>query len=220
MEFGEIVSVLLQGAIVTIKIVAMALPLAALMAFIFGLTRLYAPSPIKQIAVLYIEFFRGTSALIQLYWIYFVLPFFGISIDAMTAGVVALGLNIGAYGTEVVRGAIQSVPKGQYEASVALNFTSTQRVWHIILPQALVNMIPPFGNLAIELVKATSLVSLITIGDLTFKAKALADMTLQVGEIFGVVLVLYFLMAQCLSLFFRYLEKRLSRGLGRGGIDQ
>lgn len=220
MEFGEIVSVLLQGAIVTIKIVAMALPLAALMAFIFGLIRLYAPSPIKQIAVLYIEFFRGTSALIQLYWIYFVLPFFGISIDAMTAGVVALGLNIGAYGTEVVRGAIQSVPKGQYEASVALNFTSTQRVWHIILPQALVNMIPPFGNLAIELVKATSLVSLITIGDLTFKAKALADMTLQVGEIFGVVLVLYFLMAQCLSLFFRYLEKRLSRGLGRGGIDQ
>ncbi|WP_133012503.1 ectoine/hydroxyectoine ABC transporter permease subunit EhuC [Marinomonas flavescens] len=220
MEFGEIVSVLLQGAIVTIKIVAMALPLAALMAFIFGLIRLYAPAPIKQIAVLYIEFFRGTSALIQLYWIYFVLPFFGISIDAMTAGVVALGLNIGAYGTEVVRGAIQSVPKGQYEASVALNFTSTQRVWHIILPQALVNMIPPFGNLAIELVKATSLVSLITIGDLTFKAKALADMTLQVGEIFGVVLVLYFLMAQCLSLFFRYLEKRLSRGLGRGGIDQ
>lgn len=220
MEFGEIVSVLLQGAIVTIKIVAMALPLAALMAFIFGLIRLYAPAPIKQIAVLYIEFFRGTSALIQLYWIYFVLPFFGISIDAMTAGVVALGLNIGAYGTEVVRGAIQSVPKGQYEASVALNFTSTQRVWHIILPQALVNMIPPFGNLAIELVKATSLVSLITIGDLTFKAKALADMTLQVGEIFGVVLVLYFLMAQCLSLFFRYLEKRLSRGLERGGIDQ
>ena len=219
MEFGEIVSVLLQGAIVTIKIVAMALPLAALMAFVFGLIRLYAPAPFKQLAIIYIEFFRGTSALIQLYWIYFVLPFFGISIDALSAGVVALGLNIGAYGTEVVRGAIQAVPKGQYEASVALNFTSTQRLLRIILPQALVNMIPPFGNLAIELVKATSLVSLITIADLTFKAKSLADMTLQVGEIFGVVLILYFVMAQCLSLFFRYLEKRLSRGLGRGGMN-
>ncbi|MGO3344229.1 MAG: ectoine/hydroxyectoine ABC transporter permease subunit EhuC [Marinomonas sp.] len=219
MEFGEIVSVLLQGAIVTIQIVAMALPLAALMAFVFGLIRLYAPAPFKQLAIVYIEFFRGTSALIQLYWIYFVLPFFGVSIDALTAGVVALGLNIGAYGTEVVRGAIQAVPKGQYEASVALNFTSTQRLVRIILPQAFVNMIPPFGNLAIELVKATSLVSLITIADLTYKAKSLADMTLQVGEIFGVVLVLYFLMAQCLSLFFRYLEKRLSRGLGRGGVS-
>ena len=219
MEFGEIVSVLLQGAIVTIKIVVMALPLAALMAFVFGLMRLYGGFPLKQLAVCYIEFFRGTSALIQLYWIYFVLPLFGLSIDAMTAGVLALGLNIGAYGTEVVRGAISSVPKGQFEAAVALNFTAWQRLYRIILPQALVGMIPPFGNLAIELVKATSLVSLITIADLTFKAKSLADMTLQVGEIFGVVLLLYFVIAQCLALFFRYLEKRLSKGLGRGGVN-
>lgn len=218
MEFGEIVSVLLQGAIVTIEIVAMALPLAILMAFSFGLIRLYAPTPFKQMAVVYIEFFRGTSALIQLYWIYFVLPFFGITIDAMTAAVLALGLNIGAYGTEVVRGAIQSVPNGQFEASVALNFTSNQRLWRIIMPQALVNMIPPFGNLAIELVKATSLVSLITIGDLTFKAKLLADTTLQVGEIFGVVLLFYFVIAQCLVFFIKRLEKHLSKGLGRGGI--
>ena len=218
MEFGEIVSVLLQGAIVTIEIVAMALPLAILMAFSFGLIRLYAPAPFKQIAIVYIEFFRGTSALIQLYWIYFVLPFFGITIDAMTAAVVALGLNIGAYGTEVVRGAIQSVPKGQYEASIALNFTASQRLWRIIMPQALVNMIPPFGNLAIELVKATSLVSLITIGDLTFKAKMLADTTLQVGEIFGVVLLFYFVMAQFLVFFIRRLETHLSKGLGRGGL--
>jgi polar amino acid transport system permease protein len=219
MEFGEIVSVLLGGAVVTVKIVAMALPLAAIMAFVFGIARLYGSFPIKQLAIFYIEFFRGTSALIQLYWMYFVLPLFGLSIDAMTAGVIALGLNIGAYGTEVVRGAIQSLPKGQYEAAVALNFSPAQRLWRIMLPQALVNMIPPFGNLAIELMKATSLVSLITIADLTFKAKSLADMTLQVGEIFGVVLVLYFVMAQVLSLFFRFLEKKLSKGLGRGGIQ-
>jgi polar amino acid transport system permease protein len=218
MDLGEIVSVLFQGAIVTVEIVAMALPLAVLMAFGFGLIRLYAPAPFKQIAIVYIEFFRGTSALIQLYWIYFVLPFFGITIDAMTAAVVALGLNIGAYGTEVVRGAIQSVPKGQYEASIALNFASSQRLWRIIMPQALVNMIPPFGNLAIELVKATSLVSLITIGDLTFRAKSLADTTLQVGEIFGVVLLFYFVIAQCLVFVIRRLERHLSTGLGRGGI--
>lgn len=220
MPFGEIVSILLEGALVTLKIVAFALPLAAVMAFGFGMLRLYAPKPIKYLAIIYIEFFRGTSALIQLYWIYFVLPFFGFSFDAMTAGVVALGLNIGAYGTEVVRGAMASVPKGQYEAAVALNFSSTQRLWRILMPQALVNMIPPFGNLAIELVKATSLVSLITIADLTYRAKALADMTLQVTEIFAVVLVLYFLFAQILAIGFRVLEKKLSRGLGRGGLGQ
>lgn len=219
MPFGEIVSILLEGTWVTFKIVAFALPLAAIMAFTFGLLRMYAPKPIKYVSVAYIEFFRGTSALIQLYWIYFVLPFFGVSIDAMTAGVLAIGLNIGAYGTEVVRGAMQSVPKGQYEASVALNFTSSQRLWRILMPQALVNMIPPFGNLAIELVKATSLVSLITIADLTYRAKSLADMTLQVTEIFAVVLVLYFVMAQVLAFAFKGFEKRLSRGLGRGGLD-
>ena len=85
MPFGEIISILLEGALVTLKIVALALPLAAVMAFGFGMLRLYAPKPIKYLAIIYIEFFRGTSALIQLYWIYFVLPFFGFSFDAMTA---------------------------------------------------------------------------------------------------------------------------------------
>jgi polar amino acid transport system permease protein len=218
MPVNEILKVLSGGALVSIQIVVMALPLATLMAFTSGLMRLSEHRSLRWIATVYVEFFRGTSALIQLYWIYFVLPFFGISIDAITAGVVALGLNIGAYGSEVVRGGLLSVDKGQTEAAIALNFTPRQRLWRIIMPQALVGMMPPFGNLAIELVKATSLVSLITIADLTYRAKSLADMTLQVEQIFGLVLVFYFVMAQVLTLSIRALEKRLGKGMDRGGL--
>ncbi|GGO85651.1 ectoine/hydroxyectoine ABC transporter permease subunit EhuC [Marinobacterium nitratireducens] len=218
MPLNEIFSVLAEGALVTIQLVAMALPLATAMAFISGLLRLSEHRALRWLAAIYVEFFRGTSALIQLYWIYFVLPFFGISIDAITAGVVALGLNIGAYGSEVVRGGLLSVDRGQTEAAIALNFSPRQRLWRIIMPQALVGMMPPFGNLAIELVKATSLVSLITIADLTYRAKSLADMTLQVEEIFGLVLVFYFVMAQVLTLAIRALEKHLGKGMDRGGL--
>lgn len=219
MPVTEILTALVGGAVITMKIVVMALPLATLMAFTAGLMRISEHRSLRWLAVIYVEFFRGTSALIQLYWIYFVLPLFGLSIDAVTAGVAALGLNIGAYGSEVVRGGLLSVDKGQTEAGIALNFTPRQRLWRIILPQALVGMMPPFGNLAIELVKATSLVSLITIADLTYRAKSLADMTLQVEQIFGLVLVFYFLMAQALTLGIRALEKRLGKGMQRGGLS-
>jgi polar amino acid transport system permease protein len=218
MPVTEILTALMDGAVITMKIVVMALPLATLMAFTAGLMRMSEHRSLRWLAVIYVEFFRGTSALIQLYWIYFVLPLFGFSIDAVTAGVVALGLNIGAYGSEVVRGGLLSVDKGQTEAAIALNFTPRQRLWRIIMPQALVGMMPPFGNLTIELVKATSLVSLITIADLTYRAKSLADMTLQVEQIFGLVLVFYFVMAQALNLGLRALEKRLGRGMDRGGL--
>ncbi|ANG62945.1 ectoine/hydroxyectoine ABC transporter permease subunit EhuC [Marinobacterium aestuarii] len=218
MPVSEILAALMSGAVITMKIVVMALPLATLMAFAAGLMRLSKRRSLSWLAIVYIEFVRGTSALIQLYWIYFVLPLFGLSIDAVTAGVVALGLNIGAYGAEVVRGGLLSVDKGQTEAAIALNFRPRQRLWRIIMPQALVGMMPPFGNLAIELVKATSLVSLITIADLTYRAKSLADMTLQVEQIFGLVLVFYFVMAQALNLGLRALEKRLGKGMDRGGL--
>ncbi|MFC6672873.1 amino acid ABC transporter permease [Marinobacterium aestuariivivens] len=135
MSVNEILSVLFGGALVTLQIVVLALPLATIMAFISGLMRLSEHKSLRWVATVYVEFFRGTSALIQLYWIYFVLPFFGISIDAITAGVVALGLNIGAYGSEVVRGGLLSVDKGQTEAAIALNFTPRQRLWRIIMPR-------------------------------------------------------------------------------------
>ncbi len=129
-----------------------------------------------------------------------------------------LGLNIGSYGSEVVRGAIQSVPLDQREAAVALNFTPAQTMWRIILPQALVAMLPPFGNLLIELLKSTALVSLITLSDLTFEAQVIRAATFRSAEVFSVVLVLYFLVAQAMNRGVRALENRMTAGRDYGGV--
>ena len=136
----------------------------------------------------------------------------------MTVGILVLGLNAGAYGSEVVRGAIQAVPREQSEAAMALNLTQRQTLWRIILPQALLPMIPPFGNLLIELLKGTALVSLITLSELTFQGQILRAATLRSGEIFGLILVLYFLLALGISFAMRHLERRISLGRDYGGV--
>jgi polar amino acid transport system permease protein len=189
------------------------------MAFSAGLARLSHRPWLSIPALAYIDLFRGTSALVQLFWAYFALPLLGIELDAMTVGILVLGLNIGAYGAEVVRGAIEAVPADQHEAAIALNFTEHQAMWRIILPQALLAMLPPFGNLLIELLKSTALVSLITLGDLTFQGQLLRSATLRSAEIFTLILILYFLVAQCISYGVRWLEKRLATGRDYGGLS-
>jgi polar amino acid transport system permease protein len=130
--------------------------------------------------------------------------------------IVALGLNVGAYGAEVIRGAIQSVEKGQWEAGIALNLTRMQTLRRVILPQAFVAMIPPWGNLFIELLKATALVSLITLADLAFKAQQMNQNTLRTIEIFSIVLVMYLGISMVITSLMGALERRASRGLMRG----
>ena len=193
--------------------------LAAVAAFAAGLARLSRHRWVRLPAIVYIDLFRGTSALVQLFWAYFALPLLGIRLDAMTVGIVVLGLNIGAYGAEVVRGAIQAVPTAQHEAAVALNFTERQIMWRITIPQALLAMLPPFGNLLIELVKSTALVSLITLSDLTFQGQLLRSATLRSAEIFTLVLVLYFLVALSITYALRWLERRLAAGRDYGGLS-
>jgi polar amino acid transport system permease protein len=137
----------------------------------------------------------------------------------MLAGILALGLNIGSYGSEVVRGAVQAVPQAQYEATVALNMTSYRRMRSVVLPQAVVSMLPPFGNLLIELLKGTSLVSLITIQDLTFRGQILRASTGETATIFLMVLVLYFVMAYAITLGMRVLERRAAASIGQGKVS-
>jgi polar amino acid transport system permease protein len=142
----------------------------------------------------------------------------GIRFEAMAAGILVLGLNTGAYGAEIVRGAIQAVPREQHEAAAALGFTKWQAMRRIILPQAILPMLPPFGNLWIELLKGTSLASMITLSELTFRAQTLRVATLRTGEIFGLVLILYFLVSMMISFGVRRLERRLSIGRDYGGV--
>jgi polar amino acid transport system permease protein len=203
---------LLDGLWVTIQVTIGAGAVALVLAFMAGLSRLSRYRAVRTIALCYIEFFRGTSALVQLFWLFFALPFLGITLSPMTAGIVGLGLCVGAYGAEVVRSAVLAVPKGQIESAIALNLTSFQTIRHVVLPQAVRMMIPPFGNLFIELLKITSLVSLITLQDLTFQAASINAVTLKTVQIFSTVLVLYFLLSLVITGVMRLLERRFGRG--------
>lgn len=208
---------LLEASVVTIQLTLIGIALAVFMGFAAGLGCLVKFWPTRALARTYVEIFRGTSALVQLFWLFFVLPHFGVSLDPFTVGWLALGLNVGAYGAEVVRGAILSVPKGQYEAATAINMPKWRAMRRIIVPQALPTTIPPWGNLFIELLKATSLISLITVADLTFRAKQLNDQTFMTEEIFGLALLIYLVFSLIITAVMRQVERRVGRGLARGG---
>lgn len=206
---------LLRGTAVTLQVAAGGALLAVAAALAAALARLYGPPPLRWLAVAYVEAFRGTSALVQLFWLFFVLPHFGVTLSPMAVGIMALGLNVGAYGAEVVRGAIGAVPRGQWEAATALNMDRMQALRRIVLPQAFLRMIPPWGNLFIELIKATSLVSLITLSDLALKAQQVNQNTLRTTEIFGLVLMIYLAISLAVTAGMRALESRAARGLAR-----
>jgi polar amino acid transport system permease protein len=205
----------LRGAGVTIQILVASTILAFAIAFIAGLGRVSKHLLIRKLTAVYVEIFRGTSLLVQMFWIFFALPLaFGLELSPFWAGVIALGLNYGAYASEIVRGAITAIPKGQTEAAIALNMTRWQRMRLVILPQAFRIMLPGFGNISIELLKGTSLVSLITMADLTYQGLTLRNTNIShTTEIFLSLLILYFILALPLIFTTRYLERRASRGV-------
>ncbi|VFR78381.1 amino acid ABC transporter, permease protein [plant metagenome] len=203
---------LLQGLWITVQITVGAALLAIPLAILSGLGRLSNQRFLRWPASVYVEVFRGTSALVQLFWFFFVLPLFGIQLPALLVGIVVLALNAGAYGAEVVRGAVMAVPAGQREAAVALNMTRAKIIRRIVLPQAIPAMLPPATNLMIELLKNTALVSLITITDLTFRGQLLRSETLKTVEVFGLMLLLYFAAALVITAGMRMLERRFKVG--------
>lgn len=203
---------LLKGLGVTLEITALSAILAFLMAFLAGFARLSKWRIIRIVAGVYVEIFRGTSLLIQLFWLFYALPLIGIELPPMVAGVMAIGLNYAAYGSEVVRGSILAVPKGQLEAAVALNMTPGIQMRRVVLPQAFLMMLPAFGNLLIELLKGTALVSLITIPDLAFQGNMLNTTTMRTVEIYSWLLVIYFLIAWPITWAIRRLERKASAG--------
>jgi polar amino acid transport system permease protein len=206
---------MLEGALVTAQLTIYSCALALVFAFVAGLGRLSAHRAIRIAAATYVEFFRGTSVFVQLFFAYFVLPLFGLTLTPMQAGVAALSLNLGAYGAEVVRGAIRSIGRDQYEACRALNLTPWQSLRHVIVPQAFVLMLPVFGNNAVELLKGTAAVSLISLADLTFQAQVVRAQTGNALMPFLFILVVYYAMSSVILAFVRMLERRLSRGLDR-----
>ncbi len=178
-------------------------------AFAAGFGRLSRNPFIRKFTVLYVEFFRGTSLIVQLFWFYFIL------FDSnYWAAVFAIALNYGAYMSEIVRGSILAVSHGQTEAAIALNMTRFQRMRLVILPQAVRMMLPEFGNYLVQMLKATSLVSMVSLHDITYQGMVVrgGDWTMTI-PIFASMLVIYFLLAQPLVWLTRWFEKVSSKGV-------
>ncbi|TCT27473.1 ectoine/hydroxyectoine ABC transporter permease subunit EhuC [Martelella mediterranea] len=217
MTWTDYLGPLSQGAWVTIQLTFFSTLLGGLLAFASGIGKRAENPVIKAISIGYIEVFRGTSLLVQLFWLYFALPVLGdqiginLRIEPVTAGILALSLNIGAYGAEVVRGALQAVSPHQNEAAVALNFTPRQALWRIYLPQAIPEMMPSFTNLAVQNLKDTALVSLISLSDLAFKGEQLRNYYQDSTPIYTIILLMYFGMAMVISGLMRLLEVYVSR---------
>ncbi|MEU6267298.1 ectoine/hydroxyectoine ABC transporter permease subunit EhuC [Saccharopolyspora shandongensis] len=203
---------LLNGLLITLALTAVGVVITVLVAFAAGLCRMSRRRWLSWPAGVFIEIFRGTSMLVQLFWLFFALPFFGVQLVPFAAAVLALGLNEGAYGAEIVRGAITALPRGQREGAIALSLTPYQRMRYVILPQAIPAMIPPFGNVFVDLLKNTSLVSLVTVADLTFRAQMVRSTTGATTAVFGTILVLYFVAAYALSVGMGRLERRMDPG--------
>ncbi|KAB0268146.1 ectoine/hydroxyectoine ABC transporter permease subunit EhuC [Microvirga brassicacearum] len=212
MTWTQYLAPLLKGAQVTVTISLASIAIGAILAFAAGIARISSNRILSGIAFAYVALFRGTPLLVQLFWFYYALPLIGISFDPVTTGIVTLALLTGAFGAEVVRGALVAVPLAQHEAARALNFSRTYTLWHISMPQAIIEMMPPFGNLAVQNLKDTALVSLISIADLTFQAQSLRNITLDSATIYTMTLLGYFIIALFLMFVLRFVEMKLRRG--------
>lgn len=204
-----------DGIFLTLQLTVLGAAGAFALSVILGLAARAPYIVVRFVARVVIEFFRGTSLLVQLFWLFFVLPLLGWELTPLFCGVLALSLNYGAYGAEVVRGSIASVPKGQHEAVSALSLSPARGMFKVIFPQAWSLMIPSLSNLLIQLLKGTAIVYTITLYDLFYQMEELRKTT-GTWYAFIVGLLIYFVIAWVLVQFMKALEARAKYKIGRG----
>ena len=210
-EVLEYQSLLWEGLWITVVASVFGILLTIVVAFVVGMMRLSQSRLLRGPSYVFVEFFRGTSILVQLAWVVYALPFLGVRFtDNLVAGIVVLGLNEGAYASEVVRGAITSRPRGQTEAGVALGLTPAQRMRRILVPQSIPVMLPSFGNIAVDLVKATPLLYFIGVTEFTANGLSIRTETQETTAILVSMLVVYFILSLLLAAFTRWLENRFA----------
>lgn len=208
---------ILRGALVTVEVTAAALVLGCVLGLLIGIGRLNPRRRlIYGICTVYVTFIRGTPLLVQLFLLFFGLPQFDILLPAFVCGVLGLGVYSGAYVSEIVRGAIQSVDRGQMEAARSIGMSSAQSMRAIIMPQAVVRMIPPLGNEFIALIKNSALVSLLTIHDLMHEGQKIISVSYRSLEVYLAIALVYLVLTSAAS----YLLHRLERNIRAGGMVQ
>ncbi|RCS62666.1 amino acid ABC transporter permease [Microbacterium sp. JB110] len=198
------------GFLYTLLVAGAGIGIGFVLGAIFGLARLSRFRFVRGIAVVYIEVLRGTPLLVQAIWLFFALPLIiQYTLPSLVAGIIVIGLNSGAYIAEIVRGAVQSVDKGQMEAGRSLGMSHHITMRKVIWPQAFKRMIPPLGNQFIVSIKDTSLLSVILVHDLLFQARTIVASHFNAVEMYTTVAVFYLVITLSLSLALRYTEKRL-----------
>lgn len=201
----------LKAASITLQVGIGSFILAVVIAIIVGTLRTKRlPKVINFLLEVYVEFFRGTPLLIQLFVVYYGLPSFGIKVPAMAASIMTIGINSGAYLSEAVRASILAIDKGQYEAASVLGYNSVQTTVHIILPQALRIVIPSFMNGFSSMVKETSLISVLPIIEMTKLGNQIYAKTYHPFEIYITLAIVYFAMTYSVTFLAKWLERRLS----------
>ena len=202
---------LLKGTVVTIEVTAAAFLLSAVLGLLVGIIRLNpARRVLYGIASAYVAFIRGTPLLVQLFLLFFGLPQFGILLPAWLCGVIGLGIYSGSYVSEVVRGAIQSIDRGQMEAARSLGMSYREAMWEVVLPQAFRRMLPPLGNETIALIKNSALVSLLTIDDVMREGQRIISTSFRALEVYLAVALIYFILTNAATWILRQIEKRMT----------
>ena len=208
---------LAHGALVTVEVSFGAIALGCLVGLFVGLGRL---DPRRRVVYAlcsaYLTVVRGTPLLVQLFIWFFGLPFFGIELPAFFCGIVGIGMYSGAYVSEIVRGAIQSIDRGQMEAARSLGMPYRMAMRDIVIPQAVIRMIPPLGNEFIAVIKNSSLVSLLTIADVMHEGQKIISVSYRSLEVYLAVALVYFVLTNLTGLALRVAERRL----GVGGLVQ
>jgi polar amino acid transport system permease protein len=211
MTFGGVLLWILGGFRITIEVTVLAFLIAAPFAFVFGTLEYRCRGILRGFVTAAIEFWRSSSLIILLFFFYYVLPVEGVHLSALLVGSLVIGLSSGAYSSQAVRGALAAVPAGQVEAAVSLGLSRNLALILIEIPQALRTMLPIFGNEIIELIKTTANVSLITLADMTFRAKEALQFTYQPAEVFGSLIIVYVILCGAASFGFDSFTKRLDR---------
>jgi polar amino acid transport system permease protein len=208
---GEILPLLARASLVTLQATILGFAIAAVLGLAFAIGRMYGPAWLSVPLTGFIEFIRSTPLLIQIFFIYFVFPEFGLVLEAMTAGVLALGLHYATYASEVYRAGLANIQRGQWEASIALNLTPYHTFRDVILPQAIPPIVPALGNYLVALFKETPLLSAIGVLELMQTAKIIGSETFRYVEPITMVGAIFLIFSLIAAGLIRIVEARLNR---------
>lgn len=207
----DFLPLLLKGAVVTVQVTVGSFVLSSLIGLVFALMMVSKVRAIALFAIGVVNVIRGLPIIVQLFYIYFVLPEFGIQLSAMQAGVVGLGIAYSAYQAEILRAGIQAIDHGQIEAAESIGMRGMMIMRRVVLPQAFRIALPPYGNTMVMMLKDSSLVSTITVAEMTRQGQLIASSTFENMTVYTLVALLYLSMSLPLSFALRRLEARLAR---------